>query len=534
MDAFDRESLARALRAEQARGVGAGAALAALRREADRELARALAEQVGLAFETLETCEAQALARVPAWLARRAPLCPVAVRNGQLVLAVEDPTDRSWVEQAGAIAGMPVDVVVAARGDIEAALARWRDLMSREPESLARDVVAAAETGGAVIALLTDALEEAVATGAEELHVEVERDGGRIRFRRGGRFVTATELPRAVLPALVGRIKGIASMDQAEHRLPQSGTLRLRVKGRVLAVTASTLPTLHGEKVVVAVGEEEGPAPSLAALGLTGQAEARVREVLRGPAGWLLVSGPRRSGRRTFAQSAMQAVADERRSAVSIELERTRELAGVTQVIARPEVGLTIATALRTARAQHADAIACEVHDYETSELCARAAIEGAVVVGWVPSASALSGVCRMLDMGLETFIVLEAVKLAQGQRVLRTLCPDCRVAVPAARLVSGVAAALEKATGAVPAETFTPAGCARCRGDGYAGHTGVFEHVVLAGELAEMYAKGATRRELRARATADGWTTLRTEALKLAAAGRISVADAFLVGEDD
>lgn len=382
-----------------------------------------------------------------------------------------------------------------------------------------------------MIELVQNLLEEAVRQRASDVHVEPGDGTFTIRFRIDGTLHVAMTPPPALHPAVTTRLKVLAGMDVAERRLPQDGRFRIRVDGREFDCRCSTMPTVHGEKVVIRLLDRSLGVARLDDLGLPPDVVAQLRELVRRPHGLLLVTGPTGSGKSTTLAALLQEIDRTRLNVLTIEDPVEYEIPGASQSQVNPRAGLTFEVALRHLLRQDPDVIMVgEVRDRETADTAVRAALTGHLILATLHTNDAPSSVTRLVDMGVEPFLLGSSLLAVLAQRLVRVLCPHCRQAYAPGEAVRSVFAA---AGVPLPADgvLYRPVGCGECRG-GYAGRRAIAELMVTNPALRDRIAAGATAAELGRRAVAGGMRTLRQAGLELALAGITSVEEVLRVTE--
>ena len=358
-----------------------------------------------------------------------------------------------------------------------------------------------------------DAILRAAATeGASDIHCEPKEDGLLVRFRIDGEMHDHLTLPAAQREALIARGKICGGMDITEKRLPQDGRAMLTEGGRRFHLRSSTLPTVHGESLVIRLLDQTMPAQSLEQLGLEEGEAASLRTALTGPAGLIYLTGPTGSGKTTTLHAALQAFDQRRKVIHTLEDPVEYEMRGIRQTEIREKIGLTFAGTLRALLRQNPDVILVgETRDSETAQLAIRAALTGHLVLSTLHTNDALSAVPRLRDLGVDSFLIAASLRLLAAQRLVRRLCPECRQPHPeSARLCEH-----HKTSG----QFYRSAGCPACHGRGYRGRLAIHE-VIPAGRFLPLITAGAPLTELTALREREGLPTLWSRGLRAAAAG--------------
>jgi general secretion pathway protein E len=381
-----------------------------------------------------------------------------------------------------------------------------------------------------VIELVNNMLAQAMDQRASDIHIEPEEMLFHVRMRIDGILHTRMTLPASRYPAVASRVKLISGMDIAERRLPQDGRLSARVSGQEVDIRASAVPAVHGESLVLRLLPKERQELSLERLGFTPRDLAMFRGWAREPHGIVLVTGPTGSGKSTTLYGALEEMNGRDRKIITVEDPVEYQVPGVTQIQAVAEIGYTFARALRAILRQDPDVIMIgEIRDLETAEIAVQSALTGHLVLSTLHTNDAVSAFTRLVDMGVEPFLVATSVRAVQAQRLVRRLCPHCSApttVLPAiARLVE--AAAPDDGT---PADWRAATGCTRCQGTGYRGRFGIYELVDVTPGLQELILSRATAERMRALATAQGGRTLREDGLLKARAGLTTVEEVVRV----
>lgn len=383
-------------------------------------------------------------------------------------------------------------------------------------DSAAIDDLRAMANEAPVIRLVSMLLTEALDARASDVHLEAYPDALRVRYRIDGVLRDAPSPPRAMAPAVVSRLKVMANLDIAERRLPQDGRIRLPLQDRQVDVRVSTVPTLHGESLVLRLLDKTASTLDLDALGMSSVDLSRFEDVLRRPHGIVLATGPTGSGKTTTLYAALQRLRTGREKIVTVEDPVEYQLAGIPQVPVNERVGVTFASALRSLLRQDPDVMLVgEIRDGETAEIATQAALTGHLVLSTLHTNDAVGALTRLVDLGVAPFLVAATVEAVLAQRLVRTTCVVCGTRVPATdaeRVELGVGALKEVVRGA---------GCDACGNSGYTGRTGVYELLVLDEDMRTAITGGGGANEVRALARARRTPLLREDGARLVLEGR-------------
>jgi general secretion pathway protein E len=454
-------------------------------------------------------------------------------------LAMADPTDTAALRAAEIVLGGPVGVVVASYediatvlgerlGDDEADAAGAADVPHSDDdiESL-RDLA----SGAPVVRALNDLFERAVELRASDIHVEPGRSGLSVRMRVDG-LLRNVPAPTGVPPAaLISRIKILAGLNIAERRLPQDGAARVRV-GRVeIDIRVATMPTQHGESAVMRLLPRDRGLLDIAKLGLSTTDEGKLSHLLTLPHGMIVITGPTGSGKTTSLATMLSILNEPTRKILTIEDPVEYEIPGINQSQVKPSIGLTFATAMRAFVRQDPDVIMVgEVRDPETANIAIHAALTGHLVLTTLHTETAAAAVPRLIDLGVESFLLQSTLRAVIAQRLVRVLCDRCKERhVLSAADIEGDPR--YKVLGFAPGETVCrPVGCERCGGVGYRGRSGVFEVLVLTHEIRNLIGKNTDSKLIHAAALQEGMTAMVDDAIAKCRAGVTSAAEVLRV----
>jgi type IV pilus assembly protein PilB len=500
-------------------------------------LSRALAERYGLDHLDLGTFQVDMAAAnlVTTTAAKRYQAVPVAfVDKGTLLVAMADPANVLAVDDMAIMTGYEVRVAVAPPEDIAALITRLDRLedVVGEPESELEDDDAA---GGEVvdlraavddapaIKLVNQIVAQAVERRASDVHLAADRGELRVRFRVDGVLHEVTTVPRRMAGGVVSRVKIMAELDIAERRLPQDGRVGLTVDGRHVDLRVVTLPSVHGESVVLRVLDKSSVGLSLDKLGMADHDRHRFERAFHEAHGAVLVTGPTGSGKSTTLYAALQALNTPEKNIITVEDPVEYEIAGLTQIQVSAKTGLTFATGLRSMVRADPDVIMVgEIRDHETARIAVESALTGHLVLSTLHTNDAPSAITRLIEMGIEPFLVASAIDCVVAQRLVRVLCRDCkrRTIIPASALRdSGFHAVVEL-------EAYEPVGCRRCGGSGYRGRLGLYEVMLVSSEIQNMALERRPSEEIRDVAVAQGMTRLSDDGLEKVKQGRTSIAE--------
>ncbi|QCO67067.1 type II secretion system protein [Luteimonas yindakuii] len=375
-----------------------------------------------------------------------------------------------------------------------------------------------------VIELVNNMLAQAMDQRASDVHVEPEEQQFNVRLRIDGILHTRMTLPASRYPAVASRIKLISGMDIAERRLPQDGRLSARVSGREVDIRVSAVPAVHGESLVMRLLPKERQDLSLERLGLSPRDLRMFRGWAREPHGIVLVTGPTGSGKSTTLYAVLEEMNQRDRKMITVEDPVEYQVGGVTQIQANAEIGYTFARALRAILRQDPDVIMIgEIRDLETAEIAVQSALTGHLVLSTLHTNDAVSAFTRLVDMGVEPFLVASSVRAVQAQRLVRRLCPACS-AVDNPSLASVEQSIAPWVEDKSAANWRRAVGCSACQGTGYRGRLGIYELVDVTPAMQELVMQQATTERMREQADSEGARTLRVDGLLKARQGLTTV----------
>ncbi len=506
------EQLTRA-RSEAARqGLSVRQALVRLGAIDPEALAHWLSRELNLPRVELKSylVDSQVLEMVPEVLARKHRLVPLFKLGSSLTVAIADPLNLTALDELRLKTGMMVETVAATDSEIAQALEEYYGAKGRFEEivsGLTEDKLGLA-TGAApelkrlqglveeppIVRLVNLLLADAIRARASDIHLEPEKELLKARFRVDGILREATALPKHLESAVISRIKILAALDIAERRKPQDGRFRLSMEGHEVDLRVSVMPTIDGEAVVLRLLDTSGLKLGLNQLGMEEELLRQYQGLLKRPWGILLVTGPTGSGKTTTLYASLAALNAAQENIVTIEDPVEYRLNGIRQIPINPTVGLTFTTGLRSILRQDPDIILVgEIRDLETAEIAIQAALTGHLVLSTLHTNDAPTAITRLIDMGAEPFLVASSLIAVVAQRLVRTICPECKL---------------------------PQKGCRKCGQTGYKGRIGIFELMEMNEELGRLTIAKASTDQLRSYARSRGMPTLREEGTLKVGAG--------------
>ena len=543
--------LTRALDAQKTSGRRLGRALTDLGLASEQQIGEVVADQLGIRFVDLthQALDPDVVRKLPEVQARRLRAIVVGAHAGQptgLEVGMVDPSDMAAFDQLSRQLQVPLVPCVVTEGALLAAI---EQIYQRKEAmaSIAREVIAdvadddvlslsklatsASADDAPVVKLINSIFEAATRRGASDIHVDPQEDALQIRFRIDGVLQVQSSADTRIAGAVVQRLKLMSSLDISEKRLPQDGRFRIKVASTTLDVRISTLPTQHGESVVMRLLVQDAARNTLDAIGIPPQILKKLRAALAAQSGMVLVTGPTGSGKTTTLYAALAEINSPEVKIITVEDPVEYRLAGLSQVQVNDKVELTFARVLRSCLRQDPDVILVgEMRDQETAEIGLRAALTGHLVLSTLHTTSAAVTPMRLLDMGVAPYMVALGIRLVLAQRLVRVICTSCKVEAEVAvheREWLGV----DGVADAAPVKVYKGRGCPACHKSGYSGRTAVYEMVEMTPELVHLANNDDPAGFSAAAAHAFAAHTLRAHALQLVAEGRTTLAEAMRVG---
>jgi general secretion pathway protein E len=533
---LDAAGLDRALRIQEDSGEKLGVLLVTLGVVAQRDVSEALAEQLGLPLvEAASYPELPILEeRVSARFLRESRALPLAEDETELALAMADPTDAYTVNAFEMVTGRKVRPQLAIPMELEAALERLYgagksalgqilgDVEQRDDLAFDADVQQLKDLASEapVIRMVSLIITNALDTRASDIHIEPFENRLIVRYRIDGVLHEVESPPRRLSAAVISRIKIMANLDIAERRLPQDGRIRLRVQGKEIDLRVSTVPTMHGESVVMRILDKGGVALDFKRLGFEEDTLKKFLNVLMEPHGILLVTGPTGSGKTTTLYTALDRLNQPDVKILTVEDPVEYQMAGINQIQVKPQIDLTFANALRSIVRQDPDVIMIgEIRDLETAQIAVQSALTGHLVLSTVHTNDAASTVNRLLDMGVEDYLLTSTVIGILAQRLVRTLCPACKTSYTA---LPEVVAELGLHKFAPPGDItlYHAKGCKECAQTGFIGRISIMEMLPMSDPLRTHIMRHANSAELRTEAIKEGMVTMYEDGMRKALNG--------------
>jgi type II secretory ATPase GspE/PulE/Tfp pilus assembly ATPase PilB-like protein len=495
------------------------------------EVARTLATNAGVPFIRLADVafDPAITASISEDIARRYRVIPLQDEGFALTIALADPLDFEALDTLPHVIGRELNLVCVTHQDIQDHLRQLYPssdaaASSGDEFSVTGGDDEAGPTGDApIIRLVMQLLTEASRLRASDIHIEPMETSVRVRYRLDGKLVHVDTHPKKLLPAIIARLKVMSgSMSIAEKRLPQDGRIQLRMGEKEIDLRVSSVPSNHGESIVMRILDKSALVLGLPELGFFSDDQATFEEQLGLPDGILLVTGPTGSGKTTTLYACLNVINKPDKKIITVEDPVEYELPGINQVMVKTDIGMTFAAALRAMLRQAPNIIMIgEIRDAETANIAVNASLTGHLVFSTLHTNDAPSAVARLADIGVKPFLIASAVRAVLAQRLVRKLCPICKG--PAELSEKEMRALSLDSSRVSNATIFGPVGCEKCRGGGFKGRMGIFEIFKIDDEVRTMINTGLTTTQLRRRARELGMRTLREDGIRKVLSGLTS-----------
>ena len=538
-----------ALKVQKASGKRLGETLIDVGLIAERDIIDVLCLQLGIDFIDLShtTLPVELTAIIPKALARRYTMVPVRATPDEVVIAMADPMNLIAQEEARSAARRRITPAISTRTAIDRAIMQLygnegaaraiEDMRSEAGANAAEQIVGSDSRftstlldsdddsqSAPTIRLVNSIIERAAVERASDLHLEPREGDLQVRMRIDGLMRNVLTVPRDLQASVISRLKIMGGMNIAERRVPQDGRANVRIKNRDIDLRLSTLPTIHGESVVVRLLDKSATLQSAQALGLTGDNFEKYQKLLRSNNGVVLIAGPTGSGKSSTMYSMIRTLNTEQVKLITLEDPVEYNTDGVNQVQIDEKTGLTFASGLRSILRQDPDIVAVgEIRDGETAEIAMRAAITGHLVLSTIHTYDSVSSVSRLVDIGVEPYLISAGLRGVISQRLVRKICSHCREEYePTPEELALVGLAPQDGL-----RYYRGKGCPMCFHTGYRGRTAVFEVLVITSKLRQAISAGVTQSELSQLALEEGFKTMRDDCLALVHQGITTIEEA-------
>lgn len=540
LGAITEDQLNRALAYSGEKGIIIGDALLALGFVDEQTLFKGLSYIFRVPYVNFEetSIEKEAVLLISEQLAKKYGVIPIRKEGETLVLAMHDPVDFYAIDDVEKTTGMEVSSVITPQKDILNAIDRYygseiaeqafedlkREYSNINLESLA-DISASTVESAPVVRLINSILQNAIKSGASDIHIEPMAKNLKIRFRIDGQLQELMNSSMMAHSAIITRIKIMGNMDIAEKRLPQDGRVETKIDDQSIDLRLSILPTVYGEKAVIRILGGSTGALTREQLGLSTRNEILFDKISHSPNGIILVSGPTGSGKTTTLYSLLKEVNTPAVNIITVEDPVEYKLDGVNQVQVNAKAGLTFANGLRSILRQDPDIIMIgEIRDSETAQIAIRASITGHLVLSTIHTNDAASSVARLVDMGVESYLVSSSLVGVVAQRLVRNVCQNCKAGYAPSE------SEMELLKLSEPRPLHKGTGCPVCNFTGYKGRSAIHEIIVMTKEMRELVNQGATIDEINKAAMDQGTVTLRESCIELVLEGRTTIEEMLKV----
>jgi general secretion pathway protein E len=544
-----------ALTVQRVKGGRLGAILLKMKALTEDTLLEALAHQLHLPWlphVDVKGIDTTLIAKVPIAFARRHRVLPIRIEEGQVLAATTDPLDMAPMDDLRFLVGMPLKpaltpphVLLTALNQVydqEATPATAEQVIEDLAADLNLDHFAAeldepqdlldATDEAPIIRLVNSVLFQAVKQRASDIHFESFEKGLVVRYRVDGVLYQVLAPPKRLQPSIIARLKIMAGLNIAEKRLPQDGRFRIRTSGKDVDMRVSVLPTAHGERVVLRLLEKENRLLNLAEIGLTGDNLAVMQQLIHLSHGIILVTGPTGSGKTTTLYAALSQINAPDKNIITVEDPVEYQIPGIGQMQVNPKINLTFAAGLRSILRQDPDVIMIgEIRDRETAEIAIHASLTGHLVFSTLHTNDAAGAATRLIDMGIEPFLVASSVMAIVAQRLLRRVCTACRRPYQPSE---EELARLGHAPSAGRLSLYRGAGCPACSQTGYRGRSGIYELLVVDEEIRRLIGAKADSSAIKQAAIANGMRTLKEEGAANVLAGLTTTEEVMRITQQE
>lgn len=502
----------------------------------EKQLMKALEYQLGVPYVDFSeiSIQREATATINESMAKKYAVVPISKQGNELTLAMIDPLNYDAIDDVKMVTGLKVIPRLATKTDIHRAIERnyGGEGTEKAIEDLKKERVQSDQGGLAeetesevsqapAVRLVNSVIQHAIRLGASDIHIEPSNEAIVMRFRVDGELVEVMRSAMSSHSAIITRIKIIGRMDIAEKRVPQDGRVEMQLDGRTVDLRISILPTIYGEKVVIRILGMNAESLTRARLGLTDENSVLFDKLIKSPHGIILVSGPTGSGKTTTLYTVLKELNKPTTNIITVEDPVEIKLKGINQVQVNAKAGLTFANGLRSILRQDPDIIMIgEIRDSETAQIAIRASISGHLVLSTIHTNDAVSSVSRLVDMGIEPYLVSTSVVGVVAQRLVRRICPKCKVSYRPSYSEMLLLKLSE------PQPIYKGEGCAACGHTGFSGRCAIHEILVVNREVREMIDRRAPLDQIRTLAARFGTTTLRENCIKLVMSGATTMSE--------
>lgn len=548
------EQVGEALELQKLRPKRVGEILLDLGYVEEDQILEALSEQYEIPYEPnlREQVDPALTTRVPINFIREYQMVPFRQNGSSFYVAVNDPVNLLPLDDLRLLLNAPVTPVLCKRVDIQHIIDNYFEQQSanaadmigsitmtgdgegdlRSLEESERDLLDLANEAP-IIKLINLVITGAVKERASDIHIEPFEREVRVRYRIDGVLYEKFTVPRSQQAAVVSRVKIMANLNIAEHRLPQDGRIKIKLSGKEIDIRVSIIPIAHGERVVMRILEKGNFLFSLEQLGMDARDHEHMDKLIKASHGIILVTGPTGSGKSTTLYAALQRVNSPDKNIITVEDPIEYQIAGISQIQVRPKIGLTFAAGLRSILRQDPDIVLVgEIRDTETAEMAVQASLTGHLVFSTLHTNDSAGAITRLVNMGIEPFLVTSSTIAIQAQRLVRKLCDHCKQSYhpePESLVEIGL-----RRDEPLAKSLFVAQGCAKCSNRGYFGRRGIFELLVMTPVIQEMALRGSDSNQIKREARKYGMRTLREDGAQKVLRGITTIEEILRVTRDD
>jgi len=550
------EKLEEALAVQAEKGGRIGEVLVGLKSVTEEEVAKALSIQLDVPYVariSTDDVDPELVKKIPINYAKQARILPLRQEGGAIVLAVADPLDTAILDHARLLLQQNIEPRIALASTIVDTINIVYDRAINEAEQLvgemeAQDLASLAheleepqdlldtDDEAPIIRLVNSLLFRAAKERASDIHIEPMERELIVRFRVDGVLQEIIKPPKRYQNSIVSRVKVMGQLNIAEKRLPQDGRIRIKLAGRDIDIRLSTIPTSHGERIVMRLLDKTAVLLDLAEIGMNPRTLQSVDAIIHRSHGIMLVSGPTGSGKTTTLYGALSRINTSDLNILTVEDPVEYQLQGIGQMAINPKIGLTFANGLRSFLRQDPDVIMVgEIRDKETAEIAIQASLTGHLVFSTVHTNDSSGAVTRLVDMGVEPFLVASSLTSILAQRLVRRVCKECRQAyVPTAEELREVGLTPDDLKTKGVTHVYRAQGCPNCSDNGYRGRTGIYEFLLVDDEIRQLVLKNVDSATMKKTAVQKGMDTLLTDGAKKVLDGETTIAEVLSVTQED
>ncbi|MFT3709563.1 MAG: type II secretion system ATPase GspE [Archangium sp.] len=551
-----REKLDEALAAQVEKGGRLGEVLVGLKAVTDDQVTRALGAQLDLEYLdviSIDDVDPELVKKVPINFAKQSKFIPLKAEGEFIAVAVADPLDTAVVDHARELLGKEVLAKIARTstiidainsvydrsineaeqvvGEIEA-----QDLDAAEKELETKDLIDEGDDEAPIIRLVNSLLYRAAKERASDIHIEPMERELAVRFRIDGVLQNVIKPPKRAQNSILSRVKIMAQLNIAEKRLPQDGRIKIKLAGRDIDIRVSTIPTVHGESIVMRLLDKSATLLDLGEIGMNPQILKSIDELIRRAHGIMLVTGPTGSGKTTTLYGALTRINTPEVKILTVEDPVEYQLKGINQMPLNPKIGLTFASGLRAFLRQDPDIIMVgEIRDKETAQIAIEASLTGHLVFSTVHTNDSAGAVTRLVEMGVEPFLVSSSLMAVLAQRLVRRVCKECREKyTPSDEEVAKLGISMDRFRALGGETAYRAKGCAACNKVGYRGRSGIYELLVLDDDIRQLVLKNVDSGTVKKKAMEKGMLSLLDDGALKVARGETTIAEVLSVTQED